>query len=122
MRVSKKILLVDDEPDVLQPVAFRLTKSGYDIVTATNGEKAIEMIKTEKPDLVLLDLRLPGINGIEVCRMIRSDAALKNTPIILFTASANNIVEDCARCGANDYIIKPFDSKDLMEKIKKHIL
>lgn len=119
--MPKKILLVDDEPDVLKPVAFRLTASGYDVVTAINGEKAVEMIKTEKPDLVLLDLRLPGINGIEICRIVRSDATLKDIPIILFTASAIHIVEDCAKCGANDYIIKPFDSKDLLAKINKYL-
>lgn len=119
--MSKKILFVDDEPDVLRPVAFRLTKSGYIVLTAVDGEKAVEMIKTELPDLVLLDLRLPGMNGMEVCSVIKSDTALKHIPIILFTASANHIAKDCAKCGADDYVLKPFDPKDLLDKIKKYI-
>ena len=119
--MAKKILFVDDEPDVLTAVTFRLTKSGYNVITATDGEKAVSAIRTERPDLVLLDMRLPGINGMEVCRVIRSDPALKNIPIILFTASASCIAEDCAKCGADDYILKPFDSKELLEKIYKYL-
>lgn len=119
--MSKKILFVDDEPDVLKTVAFRLTRSGYEIITAVSGEKAIEILKTEKPDLILLDLRLPGIDGIGVCRVIRSNADLKDIPIILFTASASRIADDCKLCGANDYVLKPFDSDDLIGKIKKYV-
>jgi len=119
--MPKKILLVDDEPDILRTVDFRLTQFGYKIITATDGENAVKIIRNEKPDLVLLDLRLPGINGIEVCKIVRSDETIKNTPIILFTASASRITEDCAKCGANDYLLKPFDPKNLLEKINKYL-
>lgn len=119
--MPKKILLVDDEPDILRTVAFRLTGLGYEVVTATDGENAVKMIGTEKPDLVLLDVRLPGMNGIEVCNAVRSDETIKNTPIILFTASASRIAEDCAKCGASDYLLKPFDLKDLLEKMGKYL-
>ncbi len=119
--MAKKILFVDDEPDVLTTVTFRLTRSGYNVITAIDGEKAVSAIRTERPDLVLLDMRLPGMNGMEVCGVVRSDPDLKNTPIILFTASASSIAEDCAKCGANDYVLKPFDPKELLEKINKYL-
>ena len=119
--MAKKILVVDDEPIILKVVTFRLQKMGYDIVTAIDGLEAVEVTKKEKPDLIILDVVLPGMNGLEVCKTIKKDDKLKNTPIILLTASLENLEEKAKECNADDYSLKPFDPEVLMEKIKKFI-
>jgi DNA-binding response OmpR family regulator len=116
--MSKRILIVDDEPDVLRLVALRLKKSGYEVLTASDGKTGLDMINSEKPDLVLLDLRLPNMDGIDVCKHAKSDEALKDIPIILFTATADvEVAETAKETGANDYIVKPFEPNELLEKI-----
>ncbi|MFA6282241.1 MAG: response regulator [Candidatus Omnitrophota bacterium] len=116
----KKILVVDDEPDILRVVAFRLKKAGYEVSTANNGKAALDFISVNKPDLILLDLRMPVMSGDEVCAYIRNDAALKDIPIILLTASSGaGIVENIREIKADDYLIKPFDPEVLLEKVKK---
>ena len=120
--MAKKILIVEDEIDILKTVSFRLSKAGYDVSTASDGQIALKMMEKNKPDLVLLDLRLPVLSGDEVCKYIRSNDLLKNIPIILFTASVTgDIIKKTADFGANDYIAKPFTSEDLMNKIKKFL-
>jgi len=120
--MAKKILIVDDEPDVLKVESFRVKKLGYDVVTAVNGEEALTMIKQEMPHLVLLDLRMPKIEGSEVCMRVKADKELNRIPVILVTASSENIVDTARLCGANDYLLKPFDAEDLARKIEKFIL
>jgi len=117
--MSKRILIVDDEPDVLKLAAFRLKKWGYEIITAIDGQMGLDMIRSEKPDLVLLDLRLPNMDGTDVCRQVKNDEALKHIPIILFTATADIAVAETAKeVKADDYIVKPFEPEQLLEKIK----
>lgn len=119
--MAKKILFVDDEPDVLAVVTFRLKKAGYEIVSAVNGQEALDLAGKVNPDLVLLDLRLPIISGEEVCRKIKSDDKLKHIPVILFTASIDNMEDKVKGAGADDFITKPFDPEQLIQKIKKFI-
>jgi CheY-like chemotaxis protein len=119
--MKKRILVVDDEPDLLKVTCFRLEKSGYEVLSAVNGKDALEMAGKECPDLVLLDLRLPLLNGPEVCARIKKDERLKHIPVIFFTASVQNLDEKVKACGAQGYIIKPFASEELLEKIKKFI-
>ncbi len=120
--MSKRILIVDDEPDVLSLAAFRLKKSGYEILTATDGQMGLDMITSEKPDLVLLDLRLPNMDGMDVCKHVKSDKELQHIPIILFTATEDVRVADVVKeVDANDYIVKPFEPDKLIEKIKSFI-
>lgn len=119
--MGKKILVVDDEPDMLRVTCFRLEKSGYQVLSATNGQAALDIAVKECPDLILLDLRLPVLNGPEVCVCMKKDERLKHIPVILFTASTQNIQKNAEACGAQGYILKPFTSDELLEKIKKFI-
>lgn len=120
--MAKKIMIVDDEPDLVAVTSFRLKKHGYNILTASNGQEALDMIKKESPDLVLLDLRLPLISGQDVCKKIKSDPELKNIAVIIFTASASiDIIEKAKTLGADDHLIKPFDSEQLLSTVKKFI-
>lgn len=122
MVMGKKILVIDDEPDLLKIATFRLKRSGYDILTAVDGREAVDILKNETPDLILLDLRLPAIDGYEICRRVKSDERTKNIPVILFTASATASVADRIKeTGANDCLIKPFEPETLLEKVKKLI-
>ncbi|MDD5355782.1 MAG: response regulator [Candidatus Omnitrophica bacterium] len=118
---GKKILIVDDEPDLLRVICFRLEKSGYQALSAVNGQEALELAWKESPDLVLLDIRLPLMEGPDVCSCIKKDEKLKHIPVILFTASAQNINERVVACGAQGYILKPFSAEELLKKIKEFI-
>lgn len=119
--MGKKILIVDDEPDLLRVACFRLEKSGYQILSAVNGQEALELAGKESPDLVLLDVRLPLVGGPEVCSRIKKDEKLKHIPVLLFTASTQSINERVAACGAQGYILKPFSTEELFDKIKEFI-
>jgi len=115
----KRVLIVDDEPDILKTVIFRLKKAGYQIITAEDGETGMELARKEKPDLVLLDVRLPLIDGYEVCQRLKSDDNFKKIPVIFLTASAADEIADKTKAsGANDYIIKPFEPEELLNKVK----
>lgn len=100
---------------------FRLEKAGYQIITAVNGKQALEVMKKELPDLVLLDLRLPVLTGPEACLCMKNDASLKGIPVIIFTASTQNIKENIKACGAQGFILKPFNTGELLAKIKEFI-
>jgi len=120
--MAKKVLVVDDEPDVLKIVCFRLKKAGYEVKTASDGKAALDLIEKDRPDLILLDLRMPVMDGYEVCRKIKSDEKLGDTPIIFITASSGATVKDKVReYKADDYIIKPFEPEELIAKVKKFI-
>lgn len=119
--MSKKIITIDDEPDVLVQVGFILKKSGYQVMAAESGDAGWELIRKEKPDLVLLDLLLPGINGIEISRRIKADEELKNIPVILLTASADDINTKMRAASADDYLLKPFEYQELLKKIEAHL-
>jgi len=119
--MGKKILIVDDEPDLLRVATFRLKKFGYEVLTARDGQEALDLLQKDTPDLIFLDLKLPVMSGYEVCRQIKSDNNLKNTPVVLFTASSDRIAEKAKEIGADDYMTKPFGPEDLLEKIKKFL-
>jgi two-component system alkaline phosphatase synthesis response regulator PhoP len=118
----KKILITDDEPDIIKVVKFRLIKLGYEVSTATNGREGLESVRAVKPDLVLLDFRMPYLNGDEVCREIKKDESTRHIPVILMTATIENaMVGDIQSMGADDFILKPFEPEVLIEKIRKLI-
>jgi len=114
----KKILVVDDEKDLVDIVAFNLRREQYDVLTAGDGEKALEVAKRETPDLVLLDLMMPGVGGLEVCRRLRSEPRTARTPVIMLTAKGEetDAVIGLSQ-GADDYVRKPFGSKELVARI-----
>ncbi|MCF7916372.1 MAG: response regulator [Candidatus Omnitrophica bacterium] len=117
--MSKKVLIVDDEPDILKIVIFRLKAKGYQTISATSGEEALQLLGESKPALIILDLRMPGINGDELCRKIKADENLKEIPVILLTASTGQDIEKLAQeIGAIDFIRKPFDNQEFINKIE----
>jgi len=118
---KKKILLVDDEPDLVKVTTYRLKKMGYDVVTGVTGQEALDLIRSEEPDLVLLDLRLPIIDGLDVCKEIKADEKFKDIPIILFTASTGSIVDNVKEVGADGFLIKPFDQEKLAAELEKFL-
>lgn len=121
---KKTILLVDDERDIVELTRMRILSMGYNVIVANDGEEAIEKVKKERPDLMLLDVKMPKLDGYQVCKIVKSDPALKEIPIILFTASSRHVMELSDRAlelGAASCIKKPFDSKELLEQIKKLI-
>ncbi len=117
--MSKKILIIDDEPDLIAVAVARLMKAGYDVIESCDGESGLEKMRQEKPDLVVLDLMMPGVDGREVCRRKLEDPLIKDIPVIIFTASVHGIEDKVQELGAADYELKPFDSRSLVEKIKK---
>ena len=121
--MPKKIVVVDDEPDILTVVVFRLKKLGHQVLSAVTGKEAIALIKAQKPDLVILDYRLPDMNGLDISRAVREDPALRKTPIILLSASSGGeiTVEAYKSASISDYIKKPFDPEELLACVKKYL-
>ena len=113
------ILVIEDEPDIREIIEFNLTKFNYNVLLANNGEKGIKQARSDEPDLILLDLMLPGIQGLDVCRIIKSDENLKNTPIIILSAlgQEQDIIKGL-EAGADDYVNKPFSMDILNARIK----
>lgn len=117
--MAEKILIVDDEVDTLRLVGLMLERQGYEIVAAENGEQALEAVENEKPDLILLDVMMPGLDGFEVARRIRGNTETENIPIIMFTAKVQ--VEDKVtglEAGADVYLTKPTQPKELFAQVK----
>lgn len=116
----KKILVIDDEADLVEMVALRLEANNFEVIKAFDGSAGLEMARNELPDLIVLDLMLPKIDGYKVCRMLKFDEKYKHIPIILFTAKTQDankkIGEDV---GADAYVTKPFDSNELLSKIEQ---
>jgi DNA-binding response OmpR family regulator len=119
--MNNKILLVDDELDFAELSKLRLEGSGYEVTTVVSGEEALVLLKNYTPDLILLDLLLPGMRGEEVCKQLKSDSRLKKIPVILFTASGSDVAKVTEEIRADDYIRKPFEPEELLRKIKKLI-
>lgn len=117
---KKKILVVDDERDIVTTVKYMLEEESYEVYTAYDGKEALAVVKRERPDAVILDLKLPGLPGEEVCRRIRKDEEISSTPIIMVTAKDLDVDRVVGRViGANYYITKPFEMEDLLFKIKE---
>jgi two-component system alkaline phosphatase synthesis response regulator PhoP len=118
MSGKPKILAVDDEPDILEIIAYNLAKEGYDVATASNGVDAIKIAKEFRPDLIILDIMMPKMDGIETCRQIREIEKLKATFIVFLTARNEEFVEVMGfNAGADDYIAKPIKPRALISRI-----
>ncbi|MFH1130419.1 MAG: response regulator [Pseudomonadota bacterium] len=121
--MSKKskavVLIVDDAPEILSLLSIRLQKAGYDVIEATDGEEALVKAREKMPDLMVLDVMMPGMNGWEVARELRRDARFKDMGIVVLTAIGEKINEMTSPLyGADDFIDKPFEFSDLEEKIR----
>lgn len=113
------ILLVDDEPDIIEFVSYNLKREGYQVITASNGEEGLQQAKEHKPNLILLDVMMPGMDGIETCDHIRKDSALQNTLIAFLTARGEDYSQVAGfNAGGDDYITKPIKPKVLLSRIK----
>jgi len=116
---TKRVLVVDDEPDLVELVSYNLKKEGFLVSSASDGEEALKKIRGEKPDLVVLDLMLPGIQGMELCRIIRKDPRTENLPIIMLTAKGEEMDKVVGlEIGADDYLAKPFSPRELIARVK----
>ncbi|MFB3926284.1 MAG: response regulator [Syntrophales bacterium] len=114
-----KILVVDDEKDIVDLIAYNLEKEGFTVNRAYNGEKALELIRTAPPDLVILDLMLPGIQGMDVCRILRKDCRTALIPVIMLTARGDEIDKILGlEVGADDYVTKPFSVRELVARVR----
>ena len=114
-----KILVVDDEASIVTMLAYNLKKEGYDVVTAEDGEVALEKFESEKPDLLLLDIMMPKMDGYEVCRKIREKS---NVPIIMLTARADEVDKVVGlEMGEDDYVTKPFGNRELIARVKANL-
>jgi DNA-binding response OmpR family regulator len=118
--MAKTILIVDDEPSIVITIQFLMTQQGYDVLTAERGEDALDLISRYKPDLVLLDIMLPGIDGYEVCEIIRLNPDYENMKIVFLTAKGHEteIAEGLA-LGADAYITKPYSNVKLLAKVNE---
>ena len=120
--MAKKILIVDDEPDILRAAKVRLMSFGYEVITASDGNNIIDLLQRDMPDLILLDLRLPRMDGDKICIMLKTDDRFKHIPIIIFTASSDlTTTKKVKDSGADSYLIKPFDTEELLQTIKKFL-
>jgi two-component system, OmpR family, alkaline phosphatase synthesis response regulator PhoP len=117
--IDKKILVVDDEEHIQELIKFNLEKNSYKVITADNGKDAFEIAKEQQPDLVLLDLMLPGMDGLEVCKAIRRENSIASMPIIMITARGEELDKILGlELGADDYITKPFSVRELLARVK----
>jgi DNA-binding response OmpR family regulator len=114
VRKTKRILVVDDEQGIITVLRIKLGHSNYEVITATSGTEAVDLVQTQEPDIVLLDILMPGMNGFEVLEKVRGFSPV---PVVAFTAQ-KDVAESAIKKGADDYITKPFDPDLLIEKIE----
>ena len=116
--MPKKILLADDEADIVNLVSARLKASGYEVVPAGDGETALKLAKEGQPDLVILDVMMPKLDGYKVCRLLKFDSRYKGIPVIMLTARTQpEDIQLATECGADAYLTKPLNSQEFLAKI-----
>ncbi len=119
MDMKKNILVVDDEKDIVDLITYNLEKEGFAAIKAYDGETALDLVKTKKPDLLILDLMLPGVRGLDVCRFIRKNQDTETLPIIMLTARSDQTDKILGlEIGADDYITKPFNVRELIARVR----
>jgi DNA-binding response OmpR family regulator len=118
--MPKEILIVDDEPSIVVPIQFLMEQQGYSVLVAENGEDALDIIYKYKPDLILLDIMLPRIDGYEVCEIVRLDPRYRDIKIIFITAKGREVeIAKGLALGADAYITKPFSNTELVSQVKE---
>ena len=119
-RVISRILVVDDEPDAVELVSFNLKNAGFEVVAASDGAEAIRKARTHSPDLIILDVMLPEIDGMEACKLLRRDPATSDIPILMLTAKSSEMDRVLGlELGADDYVTKPFSPRELVLRVRK---
>ncbi len=118
-----RIVLADDEPDLRKLLRARLVRNGFEVLEADNGTTAFELVRRHRPAAVILDFRMPGMNGGEVCRLIKADPELRGTPVILVTATSQSIGDEPSPVlTADDIVIKPFEFTDFFRRLQRLLL
>jgi CheY-like chemotaxis protein len=117
--MSKKILVVDDEPDLLKVTLLRLKKTGFEVYGGIDGMEVLDIARRVIPDLIILDVYLPVLNGDEVAKILKKDDKLKHIPVILISATTGTLEERTAESGADAYLTKPFEPEELIDMVKK---
>ncbi len=119
--MDRHVLVVEDEPNIVLCLAFLLEQAGYSVATAGDGDDALTQARSHRPDVILLDIMLPGVDGYEVCQEIREDAHLADVPVIILTARGRDVDrEKGLALGATEYIVKPFSTADVLARVKAH--
>ena len=119
---AKKILFVDDEADLIETLRFPLELEGYDVLVSNNGEEALNKARQEKPDLILLDIMLPKMDGYTICRLLKADETYTHIPIFMLTARTQEKDRQTAmQMGADEYITKPFNIDEVITKMKSYL-
>lgn len=117
--MPKKVLIVDDEPNILLSVEFLMQREGHEVVTARDGQEAVELLAAAKPDLMILDVMMPRKNGFEVCNEVRADPGFADMPILMLTAKGREAeVKKGESLGADAYVTKPFSTHELVVKVQ----
>lgn len=117
------IFIVDDDPDVRDLVEYKLVQNGHDVLCATNGQDALRLVPEVMPELLLLDVMMPGISGFDVLETLRADESTRALPIIMLTAKAQEADTDRGfTLGANDYVLKPFSPRELMSRVSAQLV
>jgi DNA-binding response OmpR family regulator len=120
--VRKIVLIVDDQPSIVTTLKFQVMNAGYDVLIANSGESAMNSVSEKKPDLVLLDVMMPRINGWEVCRRLKANPATNDIPVFMVTSLHGDADSAEARnSGANEFLVKPIKTDDLVKRIKKYL-
>lgn len=120
--MARKILVIDDEPELVKAITVRFEASGYEVIPAFDGLEGIIKARELKPDLVLLDIIMPGMDGYEVCKRLKTDPDTKDIPVLILTASGQRDLEQkCTLAGGNVVIMKPFETDDLLESVNKFL-
>ena len=120
MTVTRSVLVVDDDPDIRELIVFKLEQAGFEVRSAGDGQTGLDAAMTRPPDLILLDVMMPKLSGIEVCRRLRDHAPTATTPVILLTAKAQEAdVQGGFAVGATDYIVKPFSPRELVNRVSQ---
>ena len=118
--MSERILVVEDEPDIVELVSYNLRQAGMAVEAAEDGESALEMAEQSQPNLIILDLMLPGIDGLEVCRLLKQRVSLRGIPVLMLTAKAEEVDRIVGlELGADDYVVKPFSPRELVLRVQK---
>jgi DNA-binding response OmpR family regulator len=118
--MTKKLLIADDEPNIVISIEFLMKREGFAVLVAHDGAEALEKIRAERPDIVLLDVMMPKKNGFDVCQEVRADAALAGMRILMLTAKGRDTeIAKGLALGADAYVTKPFSTKELVEKVKQ---
>jgi len=119
---KKRILIVDDQKDIVELIRFKMENEGFECLVAFDGEEGLQKAKKEVPDLILMDIMMPKINGYQVCRLLKSDENYKNIPIIMLSAKDQESDKFWGKeSGADDYITKPFNFEELFQKIQGYL-